>query len=284
MRAIALTIVGLSTVFLLGMINSGHAISIEELRSSNVTHVEYDTHVGYDDGDPYFTFYVRTDKPYDKLIWYVYDSATEETRRIDSTEGDGVRKDHYFSISYLPGAPTGRKYVISVLAQKEIDGWMSFNTANYDFTVYTFPKTRTKYGNWTMATMSGSVNIAWNGTRAEAEVSGSIKDNMGRILLYGMSIGYKVIRLTPLGHEADVLECSNKPILVGFIQANSDNHDDSANDYYSDDYTLPNGGVPGERYRVEARVEITAQYPDGDPNEQDVLPVIDQADISIPRN
>ena len=133
-----------------------------------------------------------------------------------------------------------------------------------------------------MVYMRGSVNVGWNGTKAEAEVKGSIRADAPFLIVYGISIGYKVIRLTPLEREADVLDRANKPVLVGFIHSNSDNHDPSASDSYSDSYTLPNGGEPGERYRVEARVEITAQYPDGDPNEQDVLPVIDQADIFIP--
>ncbi len=278
LRLIALTIAVLSSVFLLGIVNSSDAIEIVELRSYNNTNIEYD--YGY----PYFTFYVRTDKPYSKLTWYVYDVATEETRRIDSAEGDGVRKDYYFSISYLPGAPTGREYVIGVEAQKKIGKWMSFNIATYDFTVYTVPKTKTQYGNHTFAEMTGSVHVGWNGTKAEAEVSGSINTDMPLLIQYGISIKYKVIRLTPLGDQAAVLESVVKPILVGHIRTGSADFADYATDSHSDDYTLHDGGEPGETYQVQARVAITARYAGGDPKNQDELVIEDEKNLRIPRD
>ena len=87
-------------------------------------------------GDPYFTFYVQTDKPYDRLVWYVYDFETEETRKVDSIDGDGVKTDHYFSISDLYGEPKGKKYVIGVMALKEVNGWMSYAIDTYNFRVF----------------------------------------------------------------------------------------------------------------------------------------------------
>ncbi len=185
----------------------------------------------------------------------------------------------------LPGAPTGREYVIGVEAQKQNDdlGLRGFDTATYDFTVYTVPVTDTKRGHWTAAIMSGSVHVGWNGTTAETIVSGNIRDEMGMTILYGINIGYKVIRLTPLGFEAAELDRIHPPRLkIGFIQVNSKKHPPSASDSYTKSYTLPNGGFEGQRYRVEARVEITASHVGGGRNEQDALPVIDSVDITIP--
>ncbi len=93
------------------------------------------------------------------------------------------------------------------------------------------------------------------------------------------------IRLTPHGFEAAVLEQLDPPRLkFGRIQVNSKKHPPSASDSYTRSYTLFNGGVKGESYRVEARVEITANHAGGDPNEQDPLPVTNSADITIPRD
>ena len=95
------------------MANTSGAIKIVEFRSYNNTHEEYDY------GNPSFTFYVKTDKPYDKLKWAFYDVETKETQwDVGSTEGDGVSTSHYFSISGLSGEPKGKKYVIGVTAYK----------------------------------------------------------------------------------------------------------------------------------------------------------------------
>lgn len=123
------------TVFpLFGMINSSQAIKIVEFRSYNDTHEEYDW------GNPYFTFYVQTDKPYDRLVWYVYDVDTEETRKVGSIGGCGVETDHYFSISDLYGETKGKKYVIGVWALKKVKigdrERMSFAIETYNFRVF----------------------------------------------------------------------------------------------------------------------------------------------------
>jgi hypothetical protein len=126
------------------MVNNSLAIEIVEFRSYNDTHEEYDW------GYPYFTFYVQTDEPYDRLNWAVYDVETEETHWVGSTEGDGVSTYHYFSISDLSGEPKGKKYVIGVIAyqKKRIGGrdWMSFTIDTYNFRVF---KVTTAWNNGT---------------------------------------------------------------------------------------------------------------------------------------
>ena len=79
-------------IFLLGFINTSDAdIEIVELRDYN------GTNIGYDYGDPYFTFYVRTNEPYGALLWSVDGGPT------DGILGNGKKKDHYFSFSNLKG-------------------------------------------------------------------------------------------------------------------------------------------------------------------------------------
>ena len=122
------------SLFLFGINNSSEAIQIVEFRSY------YDTHEEYDYGDPYFTFYVQTDVPYDKFIWYVYDYDTEETREVGSNHGCGVKAEHYFSISDLYGETKGKKYVIGVKALKKVRigdrEWMSYAIDTYNFRVF----------------------------------------------------------------------------------------------------------------------------------------------------
>ena len=118
------------------MANTSGAIKIVEFRSYNNTHEEYDY------GNPSFTFYVKTDEPYDRLNWSVYHFDTGETQwGVGSTEGDGVSTSHYFSISgLLSGEPKGKKYVIGVTAYKteRIEGrdWISFATDTWNLRVF----------------------------------------------------------------------------------------------------------------------------------------------------
>ena len=258
----------LSFIFMFGIGNS-EGFEIEVMKPSFGDYYDYSGYL-------YHSAYVKTSEPYYAVSWHL------NGKYVGCSGGEADDTEAFFAFDAYaedpPGSPHGKTYTIKAEAWSigTIDKPSVKATKSYNVTVYSVPITKTKYGNFTMATMFGSVNVGWNGTTAEAVVEGKIEDNMGRLLLYGMSIGYKVIRLTPLGREADVLDRSNKPILIGFIQANNGNHDKSASDSYSDDYTLPNGGVAGQTYRVQARVEITAQIVDRNPNEQDVLPVIDR--------
>ena len=215
------------------------------------------------------------------MWWYIND----EYVGWSSSHVDNPKTTAYFHAGGYPGSPLGKQYEIKAVAQSFMDenGNIEQDTDSYNVYVYSSPVQDSKYGSHTMVYMHGSVNVGWNGTTAEAEVKGKIRADVPFLIQYGMSIRYKVIRLTPLGREADVLEVLNPPKLkVGFIRTESDRHDPSASDSYTDDYTLFNGGDAGQTYQVQARVEITARYADGDPNNQDVLPVQDQADIFIP--
>ena len=145
LRSIGIAIV-ICSLCMFTMANTSEAIEIVEFRSYNDTHEEYD--LGY----PYFTFYVETDEPYDRLNWAVYHVDTGETQwEVGSTEGDGVSTHHYFSISgLLSGEPKGKKYVIGVTAYKteRIDGrdWISFATDTCNLRVF---KVTTAWNNGT---------------------------------------------------------------------------------------------------------------------------------------
>lgn len=271
-RLIAFTI---ATISLLGiMVGNIFAFEIERM---------YPSYGGYYDysGWLYHTACVETDEPYSDVSWYIND----EYVGLSSSHVDNPKTTAYFHAGGYPGSPLGKQYEIKAVAQSFMDenGNIEQDTDSYNVYVYSSPLQNSKYGSHTMVYMHGSVNVGCNGTTAEAEVKGSIRADAPFEIVYGISIGYKVIRLTPLGFEADVLEILKPPKLkAGFIRTESDLHDRSASDSFSDDYTLFNGGDAGQTYQVQARVEITAQYPVGKPDEQDVLIVEDQADTSIP--
>ncbi len=102
----------------------GEPIEIEELRSYNGTTTEYDY------GDPYFTFYIRTDKPYAFILWYV-DNVLE-----GRSEGDGTKTEDYFSFSNLPGNLKGKKYKIKAVAFPLGRVILHADSETYNFTVY----------------------------------------------------------------------------------------------------------------------------------------------------
>ena len=132
MKTFRLVVIALAITCLFG-INNSAAIQVELTAPMN------SNNEGYDYGAPYFTFYAETDKPYDRLVWYVYYYETKEFRKIGSIDGDGVSTYHHFSIN-LPGVPKGTKYTISVLAMKKVRigdrEWMSFAVDNYNLRVF----------------------------------------------------------------------------------------------------------------------------------------------------
>ena len=272
-RLIALTIAVLSFVFLFGVVNNSDAIEIVELRSYNNTNVEYD--YGY----PYFTFFIRTDLPFDMVYWSV------DGQPAGDSDDEGNIKEVYFSFPNLPGSVFGTTYNIEAVAQTVLDenNNIDSDTENYYFTVYTVPVTdEITSGNWTMATMYGEVDVGWNGTTAEATAYGKITNNTPYDIVYGIRIHYVVGMLQRnndnLAQHLDVPD--QLPIDFGVIKAYADDNDE---DYsYSDSYTLGDGERAGRRYIVEAKVTITAQISGGDPNEIDVLSVPEQQTLTIP--
>ena len=276
MRRLRSIILAIAIISLFGpIVSNSFAFKIKRM---------YPSYGGYYDysGWLYHSACVETDEPYSDVAWYIND----EYVGLSSSHVDNPKMTAYFHAGGYPGSPHGKQYEIKAVAQSFMDenGNIELDTDSYNVYVYSTPVTETKYGNHTFAEMTGSVNIGWNGTKAEAEVSGRVNTDMPLLIQFAISIKYNVIRLTPLGDQADVLETFAKPILVGHIRTGSVDFKNSATDSHSDDYTLHNGGEQGETYQVQARVAITARNAAGDPNDQDELVILDKANIFIPRD
>ena len=127
------------------------------------------------------------------IDWYIDNEHVHHSMYSPGT------RSVYENIGYLSGSPLGRTYTIKAKAVHWNEEEHVSESDPYDVTVYSTPKTDTKYGNHTMAYMHGSVNVGWNGTTAEAAVEGTIETEMPLPIAYGMSIRYHVARLTPLG-------------------------------------------------------------------------------------
>ena len=100
-------------------------------------------------------------------------------------------------------------------------------------------------------------------------------------VFYGIRIDYRVGKVQRNNDDlAELLDSPDGLVLnAGTMRANDSNR--SRYKSYSDSYTVT-WFDPGRDYRVEAKVEITAQY--ADHNDQDSLNVSDSDTMTAPRN
>lgn len=277
MRRLRSIILAIAIISLFGMIvSNSFAFKIERM---------YPSYGGYYDysGWLYHSACVQTDEPYSDVWWYIND----EYVGLSSSHVDNPKTTAYFHAGGYPGSPHGKQYEIKAVAQSFMDenGNIEQDTDSYNVYVYSSPVIdEITSGNWTMATMSGEVDVGWNGTTAEAIASGKITNNTPYDIVYGIRIQYLVGMLQrtndDLAQQLDVPD--HLPIVFGVIEAYADDNDKEYS--YSDSYSLWNGGVEGRRYVVEAEVTITAQIAGGDPNQIDQLPVRERQILPIPDN
>lgn len=132
--------------------------------------------------------------------------------------------------------------------------------------------------------MSGEVNVGWNrdtGT-AEAVASGSLwVPDVDIDVLYGIRIDYSVGKLQRNNDDLAELLDSPEELVINAGTMGADDQNRSRYKPYSDSYTVT-WFDPGRRYRVEAKVEVTAQY--AEHNNQDSLNVSDSDTMTAPEN
>lgn len=265
----------LSFILLFGIGNS-EGFEIEVMKPSFGDYYDYSGYL-------YHSAYVKTSEPYYAVSWYL------NGKYVGCSGGEADDIEAFFAFdSYAedpPGSPHGKTYTLKAEAWSigTIDNPSVKATKSYNVTVYSVPKTDDRYGNHTFAHMKGSVDVGWNGTKAETTADGYISTEMPLPIVYGINIRYAVGLLTRgdpiiLDQPAPPL-----PINIGVISKDHQFFESNASQPYSDTYELPNGGNPGSRYYVEAKVTITAQYPQF-PNNQDELTVEDREELSIPRD
>lgn len=124
----------LAVFLLISFVNSSYApetffpvihepIEIEVLRSYN------DISTEYNHGIPYFTFYIKTNRPFFMILWYV-DDAYEGI-----SMGNGDKTEDYFGFSNLPGNIKGKEYEIKAVVWPPEPFNMQTASETYDFTV-----------------------------------------------------------------------------------------------------------------------------------------------------
>lgn len=217
------------------------------------------------------------------IDWYI------DNEHVHHSMYSAGTRSVYENIGYLSGSPFGKSYTIKAKAVHWNENGEEHVSESdpYDVYAYSTPKTKTKYGGWTMATMYGSVDVGWNGTTAEATAYGSIEDNMGGLpIVYGIRIEYVVGTLTPLGFlEAQIDVPDDLVLKNGTIRKNDNLLEPSASKPYTDSVTVGRGGGgAGKTFFVEAAVSITAQNQGRDPNEIDELFVWDRELLTLPRD
>lgn len=139
-------------------------------------------------------------------------------------------------------------------------------------------------GTWTMAEMSASVNVGWNGRTAEVSAEASIKSCSPDQITYGFNLFYSVVRLTPNGNWAADIWAQPGILFEGGVLQSKDGSSVSAPPYSKSDSLDGRAVQLGEgTYRVQAEITVTAQPPD-DKVKIDELSVPDSEDLTITLN
>jgi hypothetical protein len=156
-------------------------------------------------------------------------------------------------------------------------------SASYDLTVYSSPVTKEKTGSTTMAQMSASVDVGWNGRTAEVSGSASITSYSTNEIDYGFNLLYSVVRKTANNNWGDLIW--NQPgILIKNGRLNAENDSTPGRKNYSPDPDSYDGSSlrGGFDYIVQAEITVTAQHI-GAGKDIDELNVSDSEGIFISR-
>ncbi len=174
------------------------------------------------DGSLYHTSYLKTDVAFYDIYWYINGDI------IERTDGSNNTTEAYFtpySTDY-PGSPFGIDYEIKAeVWWLDENGNSDSRTSSYNVTVYTTPDVDAKQGFHTEAQGNASANAGWNGSTAEATISGSITNNGIHDISYVMNLFYAVGKLQANGN-LDENNLFDQPdgiqILHGSINANDE--------------------------------------------------------------
>lgn len=265
-RSIGIVVTMLLSLCFLGIINQSDAASITSMS----------VYSGDDSGaGTTVSVSLTADENIDYIDWSI-DGVNSGTSMHSGTNSV------YVYVGTLAGSPFGRTYTIEAVAwfwDAENNAFTS-DTDSYSVTVYTTPASKTMTGSWTMAQMSASVDVGWNGLTAEVTGSASITSYSEDRIRYGFNMFYSVVRLTPDGLRW-AARIWNQPGLLfegGTLKAKSPS---SVSAPYSKSDSYDGSGLPGGHdYRVQAEITVAAQPIEGG-KEIDELRVPDSADISI---
>ena len=145
----------------------------------------------------WINWYIKQDNDYEHVHTSMYSAGTRSV---------------YENIGYLSGSPLGKSYSIKAKAVHWDEEEHVSESDPVDVTVYSQRVTETKVGNWTMAELSASVDVGWNGRTAEVWAEATVTNQLPEEIGYGFNLFYSVIRLTPNGNWAALIW--NQPGLL----------------------------------------------------------------------
>lgn len=271
LKLIGITVAMLCYLSLFGMVKSSHSFEITSMSVANGASGCYVN--------------LTADEDIDFVFWYIEQGDGLEP--VHASEHGPETRMVYENIGYLTGSPFGKNYTIKAVAVRWVFNPLAklpietTTSDSYDLTVYSSPVTREKTGSTTMAQMSASVDVGWNGRTAEVSGSASITSYSTNEIDYGFNMLYSVVRLTPNNNWGEKIW--NQPgILIENGRLNAENDSTPGRKNYSPDSDSYDGSwlIGGFDYIVQAEITVTAQNIDAG-KDIDELNVSDSDEIYI---
>ena len=219
---------------------------------------------------------LTTDQDFLWIYWYI------DNEHVHTSMYNAGTSSVYENIGYLSGSPLGRTYTIKAKAVHWNGEEHVSESESYDVSVYSTPKTKTKFGNHTMAEMYASIDVGWNGHTAEVTAEASVKtyDDQNQIG-YGFNLFYSVVRLTDRGQWAGKIWSQPPGLAVnGGLNAEEGSFAITPPYSKSDSMDLRGGRLDPGNYRVQGQVTASANLGEN----FDFLRVPDSEDLHVPRN
>lgn len=209
------------------------------------------------------------------IDWYI------DNEHVHHSMYSAGTRSVYENIGYLSGSPFGKSYTIKAKAVHWDDNGEEHVSESdpYDLTVYSTPKTKTEFGDHTMAELYASIDVGWNGHTAEVTAEASVKTYSQFQIGYGLNLRYKVVRLTPRGNWAADLWVQPPGLWRGGALLAKEGSFAITPPYSKSDSMDLRGGQldPGD-YRVEGQVTASANLG----KNFDFLSVPDSEDLFVP--
>lgn len=160
-------------LYLFGMISSSDGFEVTSMSVENGASGCY-VSLTADEDILWIDWFIKQDNDYEPVHTSMHSAGTRSV---------------YENIGYLVGSPLGKRYTIKARAVHwDGEEHVSYSSDPHDVTVYSQPVTKTKTGSWTMAEMSASIDVGWNGHTAEVTAEASIKSYSQNQILYGFNL------------------------------------------------------------------------------------------------
>ena len=183
-------------LYLFGMVQSSQGFEITSMSVENGASGCY-VSLTADEDILWINWYIKQDNDYEHVHFSMYNAGTRSV---------------YENIGYLSGSPLGKSYTIKAKAVHWDEEEHVSESDPVDVTVYSNPITKREVGNWTMAELSVSIDVGWNGRTAEVWAEATVTNQLPEQIGYGFNLFYSVVRLRPSGQHAALIW--NQPGLL----------------------------------------------------------------------